>query len=205
MITLNCLRCGISFKIKPYRSKDRVAKYCSYKCKNKPRDLIIENNYAFVPLTRNQFAVIDLIDFKEISKHNWQARWNPTSKTYYAVTTINNKTVRLHRFILKPFNLKFDIDHLDHNGLNCRRNNLRICSRTQNLGNQRLHSKKTSSRFKGVCFDKRRSKWMAYINAYNNRIYLGYYNDEKHAACAYNVKAQELFGEFAYLNKVEMV
>jgi hypothetical protein len=90
------------------------------------------------------------------------------------------------------------VDHIDHDGLNDRRSNLRICTQRQNLYNSR--PKGRSSRFKGVCWDKARQRWVVYIRYGGRNRFIGQFADEIEAAKAYDRAAASLFGEYAYLN-----
>lgn len=110
-------------------------------------------------------------------------------------------TFTLARFILNSPKGK-NIDHIDCDPLNNKRNNLRLASHTQNCQNAPKHKNATTSKFKGVCFHREKNLWFAYINADKKRYNLGYFRNEIDAAIAYNNKAKELFSDFAYLNKV---
>ena len=91
------------------------------------------------------------------------------------------------------------IDHIDGNGLNNQRNNLRKATHQENMMN-RQSNKNSSSQFKGVHWYERTNKWQARITFNQKRISLGYFTSEIDAAKTYNKKALELFGEFAKLN-----
>ena len=110
-----------------------------------------------------------------------------------------NRTVYLHRALLGVTDRRIQVDHENQNGLDCRRENMRIATRQQNAQNRRGNVG-TSSRFKGVCWHKRYGKWQASITHNNRQIYLGLFADEIDAAMAYDAKARELFGDFACLN-----
>ena len=170
-----------------------------YKRIIRPRELIIKNDYAIVPLTQGQFAKIDLEDIIRVNQYNWWAVWYENIQTYYARGIINNKNIGLHRFILNVTNPKIQVDHRDGNGLENRRFNIRVCTSQQNAMNQQS-KKNSSSKFKGVA--KIAHKWQAQITYNYKKIYLGCFDDEKIAAKIYNEKAKELFGEFARLNEV---
>lgn len=107
----------------------------------------------------------------------------------------------MHSFIMSP-PVGFIIDHKDHNGLNNQRSNLRICTYEQNQYNRKKCRKKCSSIYKGIYWHKRDKKWIAKIRVNNERICIGYFNDEIEAARAYDIKAKELFREFACPNFV---
>ncbi len=149
-----------------------------------------------IKLTQGKFALVDADDYIELSGHKWC-----TSKSRCGdLTAVRRKSsaiVRMHREIMKaPKGMV--VDHINHNTLDNRRCNLRLCTISQNNRNQ--HPRGGSSMFKGVCFYKRDDKWQAYIRLDGKRHHLGYFSNEISAAEAYDAKAKELFGEFAYLN-----
>jgi hypothetical protein len=93
------------------------------------------------------------------------------------------------------------VDHINGNGFDNRRINLRFCSNSQNLHN-RTFQKNNTSGFKGVTFKKHCGRWAARIKSNGREIHLGYFSDPKAAALAYNAAAVDLQGEFARLNEV---
>lgn len=93
-------------------------------------------------------------------------------------------------------------DHINHDTLDNRRDNLRICTVSQNNMNRKKSRKTQSSIYKGVCWYARSRKWIARIKYYETKYHLGYFDSEIEAAKAYNNKARELFGEFAKLNNL---
>jgi len=147
-------------------------------------------------LTRGKFAIVDPEDYDLLSRCKWCAVKD--SNTYYAVRSRQNKQIRMHREIMKvPKHLV--CDHINHNGLDNRKNNLRICTKQQNTHNQKPR-KTGTSKYKGVDWNKRQRKWRARIYYESRCHYLGYFNNEIDAAKAYDKKARELFKEFACLN-----
>ncbi len=92
------------------------------------------------------------------------------------------------------------IDHINHNGLDNRKANLRAVSMTQNNWNRRKQRGEFTSRYKGVHFDKESGKWGSSIKCKGKQIIIDWFDDEVSAAKAYDKKAKELFGEYAYLN-----
>lgn len=148
-------------------------------------------------LTNGMRAVVDEADYAWLSRHRWTARKG--HDTFYANTTIDRKTIDMHRLImgLKPFN-KTRCDHIDRNGLNNQRCNLRLATQSQNGSNSRKRG--GSSQFKGVTWRTARGCWRAYIKVNYKQIWLGDYDDEVEAALAYDTSAREHFGEFADLN-----
>ena len=149
-----------------------------------------------IPLTRGKFAIVDADDYLHLSKHTWFAEG--TSKNCYAVRKENGRSIKMHRQIMNaPAHLV--VDHIDHNGLNNRKENFRVCTFAENCRNMRSTASKTS-RYKGVHWNKRMGKWAAQITFENKNYHLGYFTDETAAARAYDEKAAELHGQFASLN-----
>lgn len=153
-----------------------------------------------IPLTHGKFAIVDPDDYDRLSQHNWRCTFD--GNTYYAYTFCyknrKNKKVFMHRLILNaPKGLI--VDHIDGNGLNNRKKNLRLCTWRQNAFN-RGPKQNSSSRYKGLSWQRQYNKWYARISYKGKGIYLGRYDDETEAALAYDRKAEQLFGEFAYLN-----
>ena len=145
-------------------------------------------------------ALVDDEDFERLNSFSWYAQKG--GNTFYAQRCIkvNGKKVniRMHREILNGS----IIDHIDRNGLNNQKSNLRVCTTSENAMNMRKH-KKSKSNYKGVCFHKLEKKWVAQIKINRKGFYLGYFMSEVDAARAYNSKAVELFGEFANLNIID--
>jgi len=149
-----------------------------------------------IPLTQDKFAIVDGEDYERLSKYKWHVINAP--RTSYAGRHVKGRVVRMHRQILNgPAHLF--VDHRDNNGLNNRRSNLRPCTNTENTHNRR-GVRNTSSKYKGVYWSKWHNKFKACITADGKRYYLGYFKSEIAAAKAYDKKAIELFGEFAFLN-----
>jgi len=149
----------------------------------------------FIPLTQGKVTIVDAEDYKRLSKDKWYAA--NTGGKFYACRSIKQRTISMHREIMGEPKGMF-VDHIDGNGLNNRRSNLRVCTPAQNVQNRRCMG--GSSGYKGVSFIKRDNKWKAEITLNRRRIHIGHFADEISAAKAYDRKAAELFGEFAYLN-----
>jgi hypothetical protein len=154
-----------------------------------------------IPLTQGKFAIVDDEDFEWLNQLKWCAKKN--RHLWYVVRGGKQNGVRwqmkMHRLILNAPD-GIEVDHRDGNGLNNQRANLRLCSRQQNCANKRVRNQFVSSQFKGVCFLKRRKKWLANISFNNRTQFIGEYTSEVEAARAYDKKAYQLFGEFAHLN-----
>jgi hypothetical protein len=161
-----------------------------------------------LPLSQNKFAIVDADDYDRLSKYKWCLSRTP--HTNYALTRLRikarpvkgkrpkRKTLMMHRFITNaPRHLV--VDHINHNGLDNRKTNLRLCTRAQNCRNRRPF-RLNGSRYKGVSWDKQRKLFLAAIRCNGKYYNLGRFKSETKAAKAYDKKAIELFGEFAYLN-----
>ena len=153
-----------------------------------------------IVLTQGKVAIVDEMDYERLNKYKWHAKKD--GNTYYAARKserLNGKqtTIRMHREILSVLPGQ-QIDHINHNGLDNRRANLRLCTYSQQQQN-RL-PQKAFSKYKGVWQDPRSKRWQVAIRINGKRTYLGYYVNEIEAAKAYDKKATQLFGEFANLN-----
>jgi hypothetical protein len=102
----------------------------------------------------------------------------------------------MHREIMNTTS-NMQVDHIDHNTLNNQKSNLRICTHQQNQMNRIPWG---SSEFLGVSFRKERNCYSAKIMLNQKSINIGHFKIEEDAARAYDIKAKELFGEFANLN-----
>lgn len=149
-----------------------------------------------IPLTSGKYAIVDADMYEYLMKWKWHVK-----NGRYAVRRDQKtrKFVYMHRVIARtPDGL--ETDHIDGDGLNNRRANLRHCTHQQNGWNQRQKRRKYS-RFQGVSWKDKR--WIAQITVNGKVITLGTYTAEEDAAEAYNVNATYHFGEFAHLNVVE--
>lgn len=142
-------------------------------------------------------AIVDDEDYLELSKYKWNAHFPKKSSTSYARCSKGY----MHRMILNaPKGLQ--VDHVDHNGLNNQKNNIRICSSKEN--NVNIKSQKNStSKYLGVSFEKSRNKWKACIRFNGKQKTIGRYNTEDEAGLAYNKEAVIHHGDFANLNEIK--
>ncbi len=138
----------------------------------------------------------------------WTASGNGNGKIYVYRNVWNGKgnkqdKIYWHRLIVNPPPGKV-VDHINGDTLDNRKSNLRAVTREQNnmnrAANRTRKGQPTTSPYKGVSWDKRRSKWVSSIGHNYKPIILGYFRFAEDAARAYDVKAKALFGEFAYLN-----
>lgn len=178
--------------------------------RSRERKPIVTNNKEKareVPLTNGMIALIDECDWERVSKYRWYAYQR--DNTWYAYrgfwTNGKRRRVTLHRFILNLTDSKVPfIDHKNRNGLDCRRENLRPATHSQNLTNSRKPLRNTSG-YKGVIRNKQiRAPWEARIRKDRKHYYLGAYETALEAALAYDRAAKRLHGEFAALNFPEV-
>ena len=157
-----------------------------------------------IPLSQGMFAIVDDADFEWLNQHKWHVTIRGTRSYATRHITRNGRRTKIymHCAILSPPSGK-DTDHVNGDGLDNRRRNLRTCTRSQNHMNSAKRDG-CSSIYKGVNWDRRRCKWQVQVGTRNaHRRHLGYFDDEQEAAIAYNVGASKLFGEFAKLNSTE--
>jgi len=112
------------------------------------------------------------------------------------------KSIKMHRQILKIKDKLF-VDHINGDGLDNRKANLRAATALQNSWNMKKVGIKTSSRYKGVIWNKQVKKWSVQMNVYRKSRFLGYFDNEVEAAKTYDEAAKKYFGEFAMLNFAE--
>jgi len=146
-----------------------------------------------IPLGRGLFAVVDAEGYEWLSKYKWHA--NRRGRKVYAIGAKKGRVVSMHRLIMRP-RKGYVVDHIDGNGLNNRRCNLRVCTRRQNMVN--VGPRGGASEFVGVY--RQGDKWGAQIVWRGKKYTLGSYDTQVEAAKARDRKAFELHGEFAYLN-----
>jgi hypothetical protein len=141
-------------------------------------------------------ALVDDEDVEMLSSIVWRRQINKR-KVYARGRTVDGKPVLMHRLIMG--NPDCDVDHINGDGLDNRRENLRLATRRQNNGNQT--KTRGTSRFKGVSWSKHVSKWVARCNmSTGDYRHLGCFSDEEAAARAYDAAAEVAFGEFALTN-----
>jgi len=148
--------------------------------------------------------MVDDDDFEEINKFKWlsEKRGNTfyAQRTDYSNGNNNRIRIKMHRLIMQP-EKGMVVDHKDRNGLNNQKNNLRICTDSENLCNRTAYGK---SKYLGVSWRKNRRTWQAVIKQRGGKyIYLGGFKIETEAALAYNEAAKKYHGEFANLNIIE--
>lgn len=152
-----------------------------------------------IQLTKNKFCIVDNEDYEYLNQWNWFYTDEYAARKPSKEESSNRKNWMMHRLIMKcPQDMQ--VDHINGNMLDNRKENLRICTPNQNRRN-RSKNKRSSSNYKGV--RKFRKKWRATINVNKKLIHLGTFNSEIEAAIAYNNAALKYFDNYAKLNKVD--
>ena len=146
-----------------------------------------------IKLTQGKITKVDNEDYEELNQFNWHYVIHG-----YAGRRKGGRTIYLHRQLLNVPK-GFEVDHIDGNPLNNRRENLRIGTHAQNISNAKLRKDNTSG-YKGVI--KNGSGWAARLWFNRKQINIGTYRTKEEAAKAYNQAAKVYFGEYARLNDI---
>lgn len=146
-----------------------------------------------IELTQGKTAIIDDNDFDLVSKYKWYF-----NKGYAASSSMFSKKIYMHRVVANP-PVGFQVDHINGNKLDNRKENLRCCTVKQNTQNVRKHKDNTSG-YKGVILHKPNNKYTVRIMENGKFAFFGYYSDPIEAAKVYDREAKRIFGEFASLN-----
>lgn len=156
-----------------------------------------------IPLTAGKIALVDDEDFESLLGFTWHAvRSSQKIENWYARRTEkgeNGKPVHIymHRVILSASKDQ-ECDHRDHDGLNNRRSNLRLCSRALNCAN--IRRAPAASGYRGVYYQKKDRRWQAQATVNNKTVNLGTFSDPSDAAKARDAYVAGLYGDFAILN-----
>jgi len=173
-------------------------------------ELITAADACVIPMKHGLWSLVDPEDMDRFSSFTWTPSCSKNSRTVYALRMTSRSlgkrsSIFMHREML-DFPDGLDVDHINGNGLDNRKCNLRACQHRENLWNQRSRQG-FSSKYKGVRFHKRDRVWSAQISIGSPRgdgskasVHLGTFQDEMLAAKAYDKAALEHFGEFAKLN-----
>jgi len=160
-----------------------------------------DRDAMLIPLSRGLHAIVDAADYDDLSAFKWHAQKH--RNTFCAVRnrpTSGGKRglIYMHRVVMgEPVGMM--IDHINHDALDNRRDNLRICTATGNNRNT-CSRQGSTSQYLGVHWNNRLGKWQAQIHFNASTIYIGRYEDEIEAANAYDARADAMFGQHANLN-----
>lgn len=160
---------------------------------------------ANIPVTKQCTAIVDDEDYALVSQYSWCYHGDGYAARGYHK---DNKVIieKMHQLIMGRAPKGLVIDHINGNKLDNRRCNLRFVTQQQNTFNSKrrtpLRRGVNPSRYKGVTWRNDRKKWQSRICVNGKRHYLGLFESEEDAACAYNEAAKLFFGEYARLNQV---
>lgn len=156
-----------------------------------------------IALTHGYKAMVDDEDFEALSAHRWRVD-RTTDQRRYAVRHMGRTPVRMHAVIMGTVGMgrSLHVDHIDRNGLNNQRSNLRIVSPAFNRANGVKFERPCSSAYKGVHFVGRLKvrPWQARISIGGKHLHIGYFTTEEDAATAYNFALEEHYGEQVVFN-----
>lgn len=157
-----------------------------------------------IPLTRGYSAIVDDEDHDYLMQWKWYVFIRSDKRTPYAVrnakyTPSGRGVIMMHRLLFCPLGDGVFVDHINRNGLDNRKCNLRKYTKSENAANAQYKSGLTS-RFRGVCWFRETSKWRAQIHMNRKKVTLGYFTNEIDAARAYDRAAINQWGEFAIIN-----
>lgn len=171
--------------------------------KHNLKPIYTEDGSVGIPLSTGEYSWVDAQDADIALRHTWRASMNGATSYAHRSRPVKTPSGRmvygLHRLILDP-PPRFVVDHIDCDGLNNRRYNLRVASQQQNCFNRSSGFVK----FKGVSIEKKTSKFRAYLVVNQKQIYLGLFSTAEEAARARDVGARKMHGEFAFLNFPEV-
>lgn len=149
-----------------------------------------------IPLSQDKVALVDDDDYELVSSFKWSLMTTPHNS--YAYRKEDQRTIYLHRYIMNVTEAE-EVDHIDKNGLNDQRHNMRVATRTENARYRVVPQTENGSGYRGVRLHG--SRWQAKIQiAPGVRISLGTFETPEEAARAYDAAAKEHHGEFAVLN-----
>lgn len=156
-----------------------------------------------IGLSQGKYAIVDTDDYERLRRHKWHVC--KRDRTYYAIRgqwspeLKKRLTIAMHREVIDvPDDLY--VDHINHHGWDNRKANLRPATAADNARNARYPKINTTSKYRGVWYNKKKKRWRAVIGINNTRKIIGYFRDEIDAAKAYDKAAKKYYKEFAILN-----
>lgn len=153
-----------------------------------------------IPLTQGMSAQVDAADAALVSGFKWQAAHHNGRWYTQAAVPGRRGPISMHRLLMGP-GKGLMVDHVNGDGLDNRRSNMRVCTHTENMWNQRVQqTERKISRFKGVTWKARGKPWGAAIQQNGARLFIGSYRTEEEAARAYDAAAKVFHGRFACTN-----
>jgi len=156
-----------------------------------------------IPLTKGRFAIVDPDDYTRLNHFNWYAA--KSIHTWYAIRSLTTsrhgkrKNQYMHHLVIAIPAGCF-ADHINHNGLDNRKANLRPATLSQNIRHRRKFNTPSRSKFKGLTWRKKEKAWHVRITVNDKRLFLGSFKDELEAARTYDSSAKLYYGDYASLN-----
>lgn len=207
--TKPCEDCGKPFscniRLVNQRTRCQSCINTTRKAKRSALAVPAEDGTFHIPITKGYHAIVDICD-SDLAEINWQAVTTSKKHTVYAYGGVYDDERRIvrrpmhqvvyERIIGRKISAGELVDHINRNGLDCRRQNLRLATNTQNSANQRRRITNKSG-YKGVSLNKRLGRWRAQLQFNGKKVPLGHYDTPELAHAAYVAKATEMFGEFA--------
>ena len=153
-----------------------------------------------VELTKGMSSMVDDEDYDMLMQWSWFV--HKCRNTFYAGRMHSSKKrhIKMHRVIMGIDDPAIVVDHIDRDGLNNQRSNLRLATSSENLLNAPGWG---ASGFRGVSFHKKANKWQVAVSHQGKSHWIGLFESINDAALAYNKKASELFGQFAFQNVIK--
>ncbi len=153
-----------------------------------------------IPLSKGTFALVDDEDFEELNKHKWFNNYGYAVRNVVIPNSKRRRLLPMHRVVAKTPNGLFT-DHINGNGLDNQKNNLRFCTTAQNIRNRGL-AVNNKSGYKGVHFSKSTNRWIAQIRIPNRKtqLRLGSFKTVEEGYAAYCDAAKKYHGDFANVN-----
>ena len=169
-----------------------------------PNPVRIDGDAAYLSLTNRDGdtvgeAIIDLSDLgRVLAAGRWYASWNKLAGAYYVRSSrpVGGSMTFLHRFVTNAPK-GADVDHRDHNTLDCRKGNLRVCSHAENMRNRHGAQRNSKSGIRGVYWERSRQLWRVQVKAKGRKHEIGRFADLNDAAKAAAEARARLHGEFA--------
>ena len=152
----------------------------------------LSNDYGIGIDSKGRTFYFSLEDYERIKKYTWTV--HPTRHE-----VINHKTgMKLHRFVLNVNDSNLQVDHINHNRTDNRRENLRVVTSEQN--NMNKNGNKYTNVFRGISWNKKLQKWVARITVHYKGIHLGVFQKLEDAIRARKEAEEKYFGEYSYDN-----
>ncbi len=190
-VTWLCLcDCGKQSVVRGAYLRNGHTKTCGH-CRE--QRFAFENGHMRCTCCNGGDFIFDCEDIEIVQPYHWRL-----DDHGYVTARSSNGNIKLHRLLMNAPEGSV-VDHINGNPRDCRKENLRIVSQRANTYNSGMRKSSTTG-YKGVCFDKRRGKYVAYIAPNKRHIHLGYYGTPEAAAEAYNIAALHFFDDHARLN-----